>query len=193
VTDIRSVLFTYRSYTPIPFLLAMILYGEPTTDVVIAGGLVGLLGELLRFWGVAYAGPLTRVTGSVGAPKLIVAGPFAYTRNPLYVGNLLLYGGLALMANALVPWLFIATVLFFFLQYRLIVSLEEEFLATTFPGEFSDYVKHVPRFFPRLTPYTSPASETQRPDWKGALRSEARTLQAIALMIIILLALWYRS
>lgn len=171
----------------------MLAYAEPTTDVFIAGGLVGLLGELLRLWGVAYAGPLTRVTGNVGAPYLVVAGPFAYVRNPLYVGNMLLYVGLAIMANALVPWLALGTAGYFFLQYSLIVSLEEEFLAKTFPDEFAEYRNHVPRFFPRLTPYTTAATEHQKPDWKAALKSEQRTLQAIVLVVVILVVLWYRN
>ena len=64
----------------------MVLFALPTTTTVLCGFAVAILGESLRFWGVAYAGSLTRVTGSVGAPEVVVAGPFAYLRNPLYLG-----------------------------------------------------------------------------------------------------------
>lgn len=168
----------------------MVLFAQPTTQTMISGGLVAIFGELLRFWGVAYAGALTRVTGNVGAPQLVVAGPFAYMRNPLYVGNMLLYIGVGVMSNALVPWLVLAAAIFFFIQYRMIVSLEEEFLAKTFPKEFASYVRNVPRFVPRMIPYWSEAQAEQKPDWNAALKSERRTLQAIALVTIILVVLW---
>ncbi len=193
MSDVRQFIFKYRSYTPFPFLIVMFGYAEPTTSMIMAGGLVALLGELLRFWGVAYAGALTRVTGNVGAPDLVVAGPFAYLRNPLYVGNMLLYVGLGIMANALMPWLVLVTGIYFFVQYSLIVSLEEEFLEKTFPSEFADYKKNVPRFFPGFTPYVAVAPTSQNADWKGALRSERRTLQAILVVSIILFVLWYRT
>jgi protein-S-isoprenylcysteine O-methyltransferase Ste14 len=171
----------------------MLWFAEPTLHTMIAGGLVSLLGEMMRFWGVAYAGALTRVTGSVGAPELVVSGPFAYVRNPLYIGNILMYVGVAVMSNALVPWLAIAAGLYFTVQYRLIISLEEEFLAKEFPEPFDAYRKRVPRLMPRLTPYMPLLDKPQPPDWKGALRSERRTFQAIALIMAILLVLWYRG
>jgi protein-S-isoprenylcysteine O-methyltransferase Ste14 len=171
----------------------MMLFAEPTAHTMVSGGLMALFGELLRFWGVAYAGALTRVTGDVGAPQLVVTGPFAYVRNPLYVGNMLLYIGIGVMANALVPWLVLGAVAFFFIQYRIIVSLEEEFLSKTFPSAFEAYVKNVPRFVPRLTPFVSGGETDQRANWKSALRSERRTLQAIALVGMILIVLWMRA
>ena len=79
----REKLFTLRSYTPIPFLLVMIIFAQPTVMTMVSGIVLVAFGESMRFWGVAYAGSLTRVTGSVGAPEVIVAGPFAYVRNPL--------------------------------------------------------------------------------------------------------------
>jgi protein-S-isoprenylcysteine O-methyltransferase Ste14 len=147
-------------------------------------------GELLRWWGVAYAGPLTRVTGSVGAPELIVAGPFAYVRNPLYVGNILMYAGVGIMANALFPWLLAAAVAYFIAQYALIVSLEEEFLAKQFGAAFDEYRASVPRFFPSLRRSPLAAAGRQRADWRGGLRSERRTLQAVGLVVGLLLVVW---
>lgn len=192
MSDIRRVFFHNRSYTPIPFLVVMIAFAEPTAASLVGGAILALAGEALRFWGVAYAGPLTRVTGSVGAPELVTSGPFAHTRNPLYVGNMLLYAGVAVMSNALVPWTLLATILFFALQYASIVSLEEEFLSKEFGQPYEDYRAAVPRFIPLL--HAAPVSrESQRPDWAGARRSERRTLQAIVLVGLLVVARWVWS
>ncbi len=190
MADLRDRLFTARSYMPVPFILAALVFAEPTIGSMIAGGAVALLGELVRFWGVAYAGSLTRVTGSVGAPELIVAGPFSRVRNPLYIGNILLYTGVAIMSMALWPWLPVVAFVFFSVQYWLIVSREEEFLAKEFGDTYARYTDTVPRFFPRLSASKDPAQERQRPDWKEALRSERRTFQAIGTVFTLLMIVW---
>jgi protein-S-isoprenylcysteine O-methyltransferase Ste14 len=189
-TDIRQFLFRYRSYTPIPFIIVMLIYAEPTTPSVLLGSVVTFLGESIRLWGVAYAGSLTRVTGSVGAPAVIMAGPYAFVRNPLYLGNILMYLGIALIANALIPWLPLVAACFFVVQYSLIVTLEEEFLEQEFGATYQEYRNNVPRFLPRLVPYRTPAQANQLPNWKEALRSETRTLQALVLVIGALIVLW---
>lgn len=188
--NLRDKLFQYRSYTPIPFLIVMVAFAEPTSATLIVGGVIALLGEFIRFWGVAFAGPLTRVTGNVGAPELVVSGPFAYVRNPLYLGNILLYIGIGVMSNALAPWLVILAVIYFVFQYSLIVSLEEDFLLKNFREAYRTYKEQVPRFTPRLKPAKFPAQGHQMPDWKGGLRSEKRTLQAIILTVAIIFIRW---
>lgn len=188
--DIRQLLFRYRSYTPIPFIIVMLIFAEPTTQSVVIGLAATLLGESIRFWGVAYAGSLTRATGSVGAPAVIMAGPYAFVRNPLYVGNILMYVGIGILSNALFPWLSLVAAVVFIVQYTLIVSLEEEFLEKEFGAGYGEYKKNVPRFIPRLIPYRTPAQAEQQPNWKEALRSETRTLQALVLIIGTLIVLW---
>lgn len=184
-----STLFSMRSYTPLPFLVLMIIFAQPTPLSMAIGAIVVVVGELMRFWGVAYAGSLTRVTGSVGAPELIVAGPFAYVRNPLYVGNITIYTGIGIMSNALWPWLVITAFCWFVFQYIVIVKLEEGFLAKEF-ANYAEYRANVPRFIPRLTPYRTPAQANQRPDTAGALRSERRSLQAMLVAILIIVTIW---
>jgi protein-S-isoprenylcysteine O-methyltransferase Ste14 len=171
----------------------MVVFASPTFWTMTIGGAFAILGEFLRYWGVAYAGSLTRVTGSVGAPEVIVAGPFAYVRNPLYLGNIFLYLGVGVMSNALFPWLLLVAAFYFVFQYYHIVVLEEEFLRSTFGDSYKDFAKNVPRFLPRLIPYRNEAQGHQRPNWSGALRSEKRTLQAFGLALIVLLLLWLRK
>jgi protein-S-isoprenylcysteine O-methyltransferase Ste14 len=185
--DLRRWIFTNRSYAPIPFLVVMIWFARPTvTSLVVGVGLV-ILGEAIRFWGVAIAGAETRTTGTVGGTYLITNGPFAHVRNPLYVGNMTLYAGIGVMSMALYPWLLIGACAWFYLQYYLIVTREEEYLAAQFGEAFDVYRKKVRRFLPRLTPYISSAPAPKHLDVGEGLASERRTLQAIVLVTAMIL------
>jgi protein-S-isoprenylcysteine O-methyltransferase Ste14 len=187
----QEKIFSLRSYTPIPFLLAMVAFAQPTAVTMAIGFVVAGCGEVIRFWGVAYAGSLTRVTGSVGAPEVIVAGPFARVRNPLYVGNVLMYIGIGIMSNALYPWLLLAALAWFSFQYFQIVTAEEEFLEKEFGAVYLEYKRNVPRFIPHLSVYVNAAQSKQLSNWKEAIHSERRTFQALSLVLLVLLVLWY--
>jgi protein-S-isoprenylcysteine O-methyltransferase Ste14 len=186
--DIRRLIFKYRSYTPVPFLLVMIWFARPTVLSLVIGFAVIFTGELIRFWGVSIVSAETRTTGTVGGTFLITNGPFSYVRNPLYLGNMMLYAGVGIMSMALFPWMLIVAIAWFYLQYYLIVTREEEYLAATFGREFDEYRRNVRRFVPRLTPYRSvrPAAKTVDPS--EGLSSERRTLQAIGLVISLVVA-----
>ena len=188
--DFRKLVFKYRSYTPIPFLIVMVVFAQPTlTSLVVGFAIVGM-GEAIRFWGVSIAGSETRTTGTVGGTYLITNGPFAYVRNPLYVGNMLLYAGVGVMSMALFPWLLIVAVLWFYIQYSLIVSKEEEYLTEQFGDEYTHYRKHVRRFFPRLSAYRAPHPPPKRVTASEGFSSERRTLQAIGLVTLILVIIF---
>ncbi len=189
--DIRQVLFSYRSYIPIPFVIAMLIFAKPTLWSVIVGIAIVLVGETIRVWGVSYTGSETRTTGSVGGSRLVTSGPFAYVRNPLYIGNILTYAGFGVMSLAVFPWLLIGAVFFFVVQYYLIIRAEEEYLANAFPEQYRDYSEHVPRFIPNLRPYPHSKQPVTECKVKEGLESEKRTLQALGFLTILLLAIWY--
>ena len=88
--------------------------------------------------------------------ELTVTGPYAHTRNPLYLGSMLIAAGFAV---ALLSWL-VALVLAagFFAIYVPVIASEERFLRATFP-EFEQYCRRVPRLIPRLIPEPSPKGE----------------------------------
>ena len=188
--DVRQKLFNYRSYTPIPFLMLMLMFAHPTTATFLIGLMIALLGEYLRLWGVAIAGSETRTTGPVGGTFLITKGPFAYVRNPLYLGNIVIYLGIGIMSNALFPWLTAVALVYFFFQYSSIVSLEEEYLSSTFGEEYRRYRSSVHRFVPRVSPYEGGEHEQPGLDWHRGLRSERRTLQAVGSVVILLCIRW---
>lgn len=171
--------FKYRSYTPIPLLVPLFLFGRPTIISLVVGFLISLTGEVLRLWAVSYAGSETRTT-KVGASTLITQGPFAYVRNPLYLGNILIYFGISIMANSLFPFLQIIGLLYFYMQYHFIVKEEEEYLKSKFKEKYEDYYKNVSRFIPSTKPYNPEKQSKQKFDLKTGYRSEKRTFQAIS-------------
>jgi protein-S-isoprenylcysteine O-methyltransferase Ste14 len=80
---------------------------------------------------------------------LATSGPYAYTRNPLYLGSLLIGVGFAVAARNW--WVGVALVVMFFAIYLPVIRGEEAFLRQRFP-EFEEYARRVPRMFPRLAP-----------------------------------------
>ncbi|MEJ2102962.1 MAG: isoprenylcysteine carboxylmethyltransferase family protein [Ignavibacteriaceae bacterium] len=157
---------------------------------MLIGFLIALFGEFVRFWGVSWAGSETRTTGTVGGTFLIISGPFAYVRNPLYVGNILIYLGLGIMSFAWFPYLQIVAILYFLFQYYLIVSEEEKYLIERFKEEYKEYFSKVPPFFPRLSPYKNSSVEQPPFSVAAGLRSETRSLQAFLGVAMLLVILW---
>lgn len=190
-SNIAAAIFNYRSYTPIPFLIVMLLYANPNIWSLISGFLITVTGELIRLWGVSWAGSETRTTDDVGGSHLVVSGPFAHVRNPLYLGNILIYTGLGIMSFALFPYLQIAGLIFFYIQYKIIVNREEEYLSRTYGEEFENFKKNVPRFFPRISAYK--ANGVKQPDFdiKKGLTSEKRTFQAMGFVTVTIFLLWF--
>lgn len=187
---LRALAFTYRSYTPIPFLILMVFTAQPTLASLMVGFCVLCVGELIRFWGVSIAGAETRTTGTVGGTYLITSGPFAHVRNPLYLGNMLMYTGIGIMSMALFPWLQIVALVWFAVQYRLIVAGEEEYLAGRFGAEYEEYRRQVPRFLPRLTRYVPSAAPAKALNPSEGLASEKRTLQAVGIVTLMLVIIY---
>ncbi|RMI03756.1 MAG: isoprenylcysteine carboxylmethyltransferase family protein [Calditrichaeota bacterium] len=172
--------FRYRSYTPIPLLILMVLYAQPTWLSFVKGGLLVILGESLRIWSVAYAGGETR-TRKVGASALVTAGPYALVRNPLYLANTLIYTGVALMANFWMPWLLLLVWVWCGVQYYFIILLEEERLLELFGEAYEAYRRTVPRILPALRPQFPMNSLS--PNLRGALASERSTLLNLILVV----------
>lgn len=180
--------FKYRSYTPIPFLLPLIIFARPTIISMLIGVVIIACGEFLRFWGVSYAGGETR-TRNVGASVLVTQGPFAYVRNPLYVGNILMYFGISIMANSLFPFLLVIVPVFFFIQYYFIIKEEESFLRDKFTAKYDDFYNSVNRFFPKA-PYDSAKQSKVKQNNSAAFASEKRTFQGTFFIMILVIVIY---
>ena len=183
--DIRNFFFANRSFTPIPIALSIIYFAQPENQNIVLGFMVLLVGELIRMWSVSYAGGETRTT-NVGAPSLCTAGPYGYVRNPIYVGNMLMYLGIVIIAGSPNLMLMVlATMSFFIIQYSLIISLEEEKLDELFGPEYVAYKNNVRAILPRFTRWKT--DDDRRPlSTMKLVKTEKRTLQNVAFILTLI-------
>ena len=173
---IGAVLFRHRGWLPVPFLLVPLLVRgvmEPMNWIV--GFVLILLGEAIRLSGVAAAGTVTR-RRSRTVQRLVTYGIFAWMRNPLYVGNFLIWMGFTVISGVL--WFIPVAVVLFAIEYTLIVRYEEGVLESIFGQEYLRYKERTPRWFPR-PPGTDEEGEHH---WGEAWRSEISTFLQYAVI-----------
>lgn len=181
---IGNFFFKIRSFTPIPFIFALLYFASPTWSAVAIGVPFIVIGEFLRIWAVGYAGASTRARTLGAARDLVTTGPYSYVRNPLYLGNFLLSFGVCLVAN--VYWLVAILIVGYFSQYLPIIALEEAYLLESCGQVYQSYRERVPRFLPRFHLYPNPS--THDFSWTRAIKSEKRTLTAIACVVGLIFA-----
>ena len=169
-------LFQHRGILPVPFIVVPFFWrGSMTPRSWAFGLLVVALGESLRLWGVAAAGPETR-RRSRGVTLLVTHGPFAWTRNPLYFGNFLIWNGFSLIAG--LQWFVPIAVGVFALEYTPIVRYEEAVLEATFGDDYLRYKRRTPRWLPVARSEGSDGALS----WRTAWKSERSTLVQFAVL-----------
>ncbi|GAC1655707.1 MAG: hypothetical protein NVS9B12_06930 [Vulcanimicrobiaceae bacterium] len=154
--EIQALVFKNRgALLSVPAVL-LAAFGKPSAFSVSAGLPLAFLGEAVRCWAVGYSGVTTR-GDRVEAPRLVTAGPYAYVRNPLYVGNFVTAAGFAIAftgKNSLVGrlgliGLSLATMA---AVYATIIPHEEQFLRGEFGEAFARYCREVPPLVPQREP-----------------------------------------
>ena len=128
-----------RIRVPLGFLFAVFYFwrARPDWTSLAFGGLVAALGVFLR----------AMASGHVKKnEELATTGPYAYCRNPLYLGSIIIAIGFAIAARDL--WVGLGIVILFTLIYVPVIRSEEAFLRGRF-AEFDDYAQRVPRLVPR--------------------------------------------
>jgi protein-S-isoprenylcysteine O-methyltransferase Ste14 len=146
-----------------------LLFAQPTIPLMLAGLVVALFGVLIRAW----------AAGSIRKNKVLTThGPYAFTRNPLYVGSFLIGIGFGIAAGVL--WILALFLVFFLLIYGRTMRKEERRLEQLFGDEFTRYATAVPRFVPRFPAWSDVVGETSpaRPAQSSA--SAERTSVAVA-------------
>lgn len=113
---------------------------QPTLQSMLIGVPISALGLWLRAWA---AGHLAKDR------QLATSGPYAFIRNPLYLGTLIAALGIVVAARSV--WLALIFAIVFLFVYLPAVELEEQHLAEIFP-EYAFYATRVPRFFPTVIP-----------------------------------------
>ncbi|MDD2279699.1 MAG: isoprenylcysteine carboxylmethyltransferase family protein [Bacteroidales bacterium] len=174
-----NFLFKYRSYFPIPLFIfgfGVHLYSQYTTNgeivpeyfFAICFG-VSFLGLIARSLVIGFVPKNTsgRNTKEQIAKVLNTKGAYSIVRHPLYVGNFLMWLGIALLtANG---WFILFFILFYWLYYERIMYAEEAFLRDKFGQDYLDWANSVPSFIPKF-------SQWEKPDdffsFKNVLRRE---------------------
>lgn len=160
---------TQRIRVPSGFVLAPLLFisARPSSSSLAAGAFVALIGLAIRAWA---SGHLKK------NQELATSGPYAHTRNPLYLGTFLLGMGVAIGGGA--AWFAAFFAMVYLAIYVPVMLAERDTMRDLFPDEYQEYSKHVPLFVPRFTPYgghsaTSYAAQLKRrPKWKAGPQFE---------------------
>ena len=154
---------------------ALVALARPRPWSLLAGFALAVAGEAVRVWASGHI-EKTRV--------LATGGPYAHTRNPLYLGSTLMAAGIALAAAS--PWAAAVAAAYFLIFYPSAVRGEAAFLAGRFPESYLPWAETVPLFLPRLLPAGPRAS---RFSWERVrLNREWRTALAVPLALLVLWA-----
>lgn len=183
---VGKILYKYRSFTPLPLIIALLIFAHPGIITIIAGFLISLFGEILRLTSVAYTGLTTR-SKNVQSNILVTDGPYGIVRNPIYMGNFLLSLGIVISAHTFFPWFIVIFVVLFAVQYFFIIRFEEKFLRETFKEEYETYTKCVPSFFPRFVSYSE--GNSVEPNFRNAIRSEKTTITIVCILYVIVMGI----
>lgn len=168
-----------RTRVPLGFAILALyaVVARPAFGLLIAGAGIALAGMILR---AAAAGCLDKNR------DLSTGGPYAYTRNPLYLGTALVGGGFALAGG--VWWMAVLFALFMALVYLPVVGEEESHLANLFP-EYREYAARVPRFWPALR--SRPAPEAGGGGFRWALYRQNQEYNALAgFLFVLAILIW---
>ncbi len=188
-------LFLFRDYLfSIAFLLVLLMtrpalpFGSEGGNVILNG-----LGIFVAFLGQAYrlltAGCVDNIRRrgrrrQMGAVRVIRDGMFAHSRNPLYLGNVLIIGGLVIIANNI--WSYVVVLPLFILVYFAIIFAEEDLLLRQFGSAYEAYCRDVNRFLPRLRGLSQSLAQSTF-DWRRAVRREYGNVCAWGAMVFVLL------
>jgi protein-S-isoprenylcysteine O-methyltransferase Ste14 len=186
VDQVGGWAFRQRSWLPVPLALMLLLvrWRELDQPAVLPVGLTIVAGGLgIRLWAVRQIGTISRTRAGRLGP-LITSGPYALVRNPLYVGNWLIWTGFAVASGLL--WMVPVAWLIFFLQYSAIAAWEESRLRETYGADYEAYARDVPRWIPRLR-RSRPRPSVTPFVWSEVTFSERGTLLAAAAMTALLL------
>jgi protein-S-isoprenylcysteine O-methyltransferase Ste14 len=172
-----------RIRVPLGFAFAVVYLwrARPAWWSIAAGSAVAFSGVLLR----AFASGHVRKNR-----ELTTSGPYAYTRNPLYLGSIIIATGFALAARSI--WIVVAITVIFLAVYLPVILAEEAHLRAEF-ADFAGYSQQVPRFLPR---FSAPGPENAAARFSRELYLKHREYNAAigaAAMMLALVAkiLWW--
>lgn len=162
-----------------PVALIYLALARPTPRSLILGGAIGVVGLAIRAWA---AGHLRK------HQALAVGGPYAFTRNPLYFGSVILAGGFVVVGES--AWAGIVVAAYLILFYPAVMRREEAELQTHYGDDFQRYAAAVPLFWPGFRRFGG--SGRASAGFSGQLYRKNREYQAAIGFLVGLAALWAR-
>ncbi len=153
MVKIGNFFFHHRNYLfPLFYLMLFVPATQITQNysiVLLTGLSITLSGQVVRMLtiGLVYINRGGR-NRKIYADGLVTEGIFAHCRNPMYVGNVLMLTGMAILSNSLLSLLIIAP--FFIFIYQSIILAEEDFLYGKFGSDYKRYCANTNQWFPRI-------------------------------------------
>jgi protein-S-isoprenylcysteine O-methyltransferase Ste14 len=147
--------------------LGLLSFTVATPVVIIAGSLLAAVGAALRIWGTAYLGSATVQHTQMQAGAVMADGPYRYVRNPLYLGSWFMVVAMAFIMPPTGALFAVALLTVFHIR---LIFAEEAFLTAQLGEPYREYLRAVPRLFPRLR--TTLPSAGVKPNWPRAVAAE---------------------
>lgn len=141
-SNLTRFLQRYRVFSGFIVAAVYFVFARPDRSSLAIGVSVALVGLALRAWA---CGHLRK------SSELDVSGPYAYTRNPLYLGTMIITVGFGVASG--VWWVFALCVAFILSIYLPVINVEAEELEKRLGGQYAEYARNVPLLFPRLSPW----------------------------------------
>jgi protein-S-isoprenylcysteine O-methyltransferase Ste14 len=162
-----------------PVGIAAFWFARPQLKWLLCGVGIAFFGLLLRGYA---AGHLRK------HKQLAVSGPYAFTRNPLYLGSVLLAAGFSVASHSWISTLLLAVYLAIF--YPVVIRREQGELKTLYGAAFEQYSAQVPAFWPRLSPAMPSTVRFSWPLYRQNREYEAAIGLAVAMAILWILMVW---
>jgi len=163
-----------------PLALVVLFFSRPTPRSILVGSLLGVFGLWIRAYAAGYLHKQEVLT---------VTGPYAYTRNPLYLGSAILASSVAIATHS---WISASVlILYFSVFYSMVMQREAQELRLRHGASFDEYARAVPLFIPRLTAVKLPgdsagsfsfAQYKKNHEWQAAV--------GFLFLLLVLLAIW---
>lgn len=151
---VKKFLYRWRGELPTVFIILILIFSKTNELSLLVGIIFLFTGQLLRYWSIGYdVNYNTRRSRTLHTDFLFTSGPYAYVRNPIYLGNFFI--GLSYCVISNLWWSGIIFFPLFYLHYNQIIILEEKYLREKFKEKYDDYYKNVPCFIPQLTSYSA--------------------------------------
>jgi protein-S-isoprenylcysteine O-methyltransferase Ste14 len=163
-----------------PLALIVLWFSRPVPRTILVGGAIGLVGLIIRAYAAGFLHKQSILT---------VTGPYAYTRNPLYLGSSVLALGAAVAMHSVISAAILLA--YFAIVYFMVMKREEQELLRQHSAAFQHFARSVPLFLPRLNPAKISSADASSFSWAQYQKNhEYEAMLGFLLLLGLLFAIW---